>query len=106
MKDDALAGRLKAAVELLEKVAGNRALLAGLSGEERTRLETEALAQAPALQHKLLLGSGTLAQLSHGSPIFAFFRPPTPRNPLIFRTFYPPTPLWADLPPCRLLPGA
>ncbi len=38
MKDDALAGRLKAAVELLEKVAGNRALLAGLSVEERTRL--------------------------------------------------------------------
>ena len=38
MKEDALAGRLKAAAELLEQVAGNRALLATLSIEERTRL--------------------------------------------------------------------
>ena len=38
MKDGALAERLRAAVELLEKVASNRALLAGLSVEERTRL--------------------------------------------------------------------
>ncbi len=38
MKDGALAERLRAAVELLEQVAGNRALLAGLSVEERTRL--------------------------------------------------------------------
>ena len=33
-----ISGRLRAAVELLEKVAGNRALLAGLEVEERTRL--------------------------------------------------------------------
>ncbi len=33
-----IAKRLRAAVELLEQVAGNRALLAGLSVEERTRL--------------------------------------------------------------------
>ena len=38
MKDGALAERLRAAVELLEQVAGNRALLAGLTVEERTRL--------------------------------------------------------------------
>ena len=38
MKDAALVGRLKAAAELLEQVASNRALLAGLSVEERTRL--------------------------------------------------------------------
>src|SRR6186713_2320120 len=33
-----LAAQLKAAAEVLEQVAGNRALLAGLSVEERTRL--------------------------------------------------------------------
>ena len=38
MKDATLAGQLKAAVELLEAVAGNRAVLAGLSVQERTRL--------------------------------------------------------------------
>ena len=38
MNDHSLAERLKAAAELLEQVAGNRALLAGLSAEERTRL--------------------------------------------------------------------
>ena len=35
-----MAMKLKAATELLEQVAGNRALLAGLSVEERTRLLT------------------------------------------------------------------
>jgi hypothetical protein len=35
---DTLAVRLKAAAELLEKVANNRALLAELPAEERTRL--------------------------------------------------------------------
>jgi NAD(P)-dependent dehydrogenase (short-subunit alcohol dehydrogenase family) len=38
----ALAGQLRAAAELLEKVAGNRALLAELSVEDRTRLLTAA----------------------------------------------------------------
>ena len=38
MKDTALAERLKAAIELIEKVAENRALLAELPAEERTRL--------------------------------------------------------------------
>jgi NAD(P)-dependent dehydrogenase (short-subunit alcohol dehydrogenase family) len=38
MKDENIAQRLQAAVELLETVAGNRALLAGLSEEDRTRL--------------------------------------------------------------------
>ena len=38
MKDTALAERLKAAIELIEKVAENRALLAGLPTEDRTRL--------------------------------------------------------------------
>jgi NAD(P)-dependent dehydrogenase (short-subunit alcohol dehydrogenase family) len=38
MKDTSLAGQLKAAAELLEQVAGNRALLAELSVKERTRL--------------------------------------------------------------------
>src|ERR1700739_1251589 len=37
-KPDELAAQLKAAAEILEKVAGNRALLAGLSEAERTRL--------------------------------------------------------------------
>ena len=37
-KDGALAEQLRAAAELLEKVAGNRAVLAELSVEERTRL--------------------------------------------------------------------
>jgi NAD(P)-dependent dehydrogenase (short-subunit alcohol dehydrogenase family) len=35
---DGLAGQLKAAAELLESIAGNRALLAGISEEERMRL--------------------------------------------------------------------
>jgi NAD(P)-dependent dehydrogenase (short-subunit alcohol dehydrogenase family) len=35
---DGLAARLKAAAELLESIAGNRALLAGISEEERMRL--------------------------------------------------------------------
>jgi NAD(P)-dependent dehydrogenase (short-subunit alcohol dehydrogenase family) len=39
---DSLAGRLKAAAEILELAAGNRALLAELSEEERTRLLTAA----------------------------------------------------------------
>jgi NAD(P)-dependent dehydrogenase (short-subunit alcohol dehydrogenase family) len=39
---DSLAGRLKAAAEILEMAAGNRALLAELSEEERTRLLTVA----------------------------------------------------------------
>lgn len=43
-----------------------------LTGEERTRLETEALAQAPALQHKLLLGSGTLAATTRKSVLDAY----------------------------------
>ena len=38
MKDTALAERLKAAIELIEKVAENRALLAELPTEDRTRL--------------------------------------------------------------------
>jgi NAD(P)-dependent dehydrogenase (short-subunit alcohol dehydrogenase family) len=38
MKDTSLVARLRAAAELLEKVAGNRALLAELPAEERTRL--------------------------------------------------------------------
>jgi NAD(P)-dependent dehydrogenase (short-subunit alcohol dehydrogenase family) len=37
-KNDSLPARLKAAAEILEQAAGNRALLAGLSEEERTRL--------------------------------------------------------------------
>jgi hypothetical protein len=36
--DSGFAGRLRAAAELLEAVAANRALLAGLPEEERTRL--------------------------------------------------------------------
>src|SRR5438105_4106247 len=42
MNDDKISARLIAAAELLEKVAGNRALLAQLSVEERTRLLTAA----------------------------------------------------------------
>ena len=38
MNDTALAERLKAAIELIEKVAENRALLAELPTEDRTRL--------------------------------------------------------------------
>ncbi len=38
MNDTALSGRLQAAIELLEQVAENRALLAGLSDAERVRL--------------------------------------------------------------------
>jgi NAD(P)-dependent dehydrogenase (short-subunit alcohol dehydrogenase family) len=38
MNDDELAGRLRAAAELLETVAANRALLAEVSVEDRTRL--------------------------------------------------------------------
>jgi hypothetical protein len=45
---------------------------ASLTNEERTRLETEALAQAPALQHKLLLGSGTLAATTRKSVLDAY----------------------------------
>ena len=37
-KHETLTAQLKAAAEILEKVAGNRALLAGLSEDERTRL--------------------------------------------------------------------
>ena len=40
--DESLAARLKAATELLEQAAANRALLAELSDEERTRLLTAA----------------------------------------------------------------
>jgi len=36
MKDTALADRLKAAIELIEKVATDRALLAELPAEDRT----------------------------------------------------------------------
>src|SRR5271154_7138914 len=39
---DKAAGQLKAAAEILEKAVGNRALLAELSKEERTRLLTAA----------------------------------------------------------------
>ncbi|NDA67755.1 MAG: oxidoreductase, partial [Verrucomicrobia bacterium] len=39
---ESVAARLKAATELLEKVAGDRALLAQLTLEERTRLLTAA----------------------------------------------------------------
>ena len=42
MNDDQISARLLAAAELLEQVAGNRALLAKLSVEERTRLLTAA----------------------------------------------------------------
>ncbi len=38
MKDDQISARLMAAAELLEQVAGNRALLAAMSVEDRTRL--------------------------------------------------------------------
>src|ERR1041384_1093527 len=38
MNDDALAGRLRAAAELLQAISHNRALLAEVSEEERTRL--------------------------------------------------------------------
>ena len=38
MKDDKMSARLMAAAELLEQVAGNRALLAAMSVEDRTRL--------------------------------------------------------------------
>ncbi len=38
MKDDPMSARLMAAAELLEQVAGNRALLAAMSVEDRTRL--------------------------------------------------------------------
>ena len=38
MNDSALSERLQAAVELLEQVAGNRALLSQLPVEERSRL--------------------------------------------------------------------
>ena len=53
-----------------------------LTGEERTRLETEALAQAPALQHKLLLGSGTRtrADVAGGTDEASTGEPPPRRN--------------------------
>ena len=41
-KNDSSAAQLKAAAEILEKAVGNRALLAELSEEERTRLLTAA----------------------------------------------------------------